>query len=182
MTTRRIFLAAGLGLTGLAVLSAAAVADSMSHGKAMGPIVVEASFARASASPVAKSGAAYVTVTNKGGQADRLVGVKGDAARRIELHTHKMKDGKMTMTPIKGGVTIAPGETVAFAPGGRHIMLMGLHAPLVEGETLKLTLVFEKAGEIPVDIPILGVGAMGHDGMNHGSMDHGDMNPEIQTE
>lgn len=168
MKTRRTFVAAGLGLFGVAALaSVSAFADSMSHGHSKGPIKVESSFARASASAAVKSGAAYVTVTNTGDAPDRLIAVKGTAARSIQLHTHKMQDGAMVMTQIEGGVALATGETVTFKPGGNHIMMMGLTAPLVEGETVPLVLVFESAGEIAVDVPILGIGAMEHGSMNH---------------
>lgn len=132
-------------------------AAEMKHGG----IMVDAPFARASASPAVKSGAAYFTLQNHGEMADRLIAVEGDAAARIELHTHVMKDGAMQMTEIEGGVPVAPGESVAFEPGGNHVMMMGLAAPLKEGDTLPLTLVFEHAGKVEVAVPILGVGAMG---------------------
>lgn len=138
-------------------------------------IMVDSPFARASASPAVKSGAAYFTVKNHGEMADRLIAVEGDAAARIELHTHVMKDGAMHMTEIEGGVPLAPGESVAFEPGGNHVMMMGLTAPLTEGDTLHLTLVFEHAGKMDVDIPILGVGAMG-------DMKHGDHSGHKMTE
>lgn len=168
MTTRRSFIAAGLGLCSLAALSGAAFADSHKG------IVVDSSFARASASPMVKTGAAYITVTNKGDMPDRLIAAKGTAAKRIELHTHKMVNGAMAMIEIEGGVPIAPDETISFKPGGDHIMFIGLNAPLVEGESVPLVLVFEKAGEIAIHVPIKNIAAMG--GMNHDAMNHGEMN------
>lgn len=151
-------------LAAVSLLTAAALPATaeMKHGG----IMVDAPFARASASPAVKSGAAYFTLHNHGEMADRLIAVEGDAAARIELHTHVMKDGAMQMLEIEGGVPVGPGESVAFEPGGNHVMMMGLAAPLKEGETLPLTLVFEHAGKVAVQVPILGVGAMG--GMSHG--------------
>ena len=72
-----------------------------------------------------------------------------------------MKDGAMTMMRVEDGIPVPAHETVMLQPGGYHVMFMGLKAPLVEGETVHITLVFEKAGEMAVDIPILDVGAMG---------------------
>ncbi len=149
--------------------TASAHSDGHKHGD--GPILIEAAFARASASAVVKSGAAYLKIHNTGDAADRLIAAEGDAAAMIQLHTHIMQDGVMTMTEIAGGVEIPADGAAEFAPGGNHIMLMGLKAPLVEGEVLPLTLVFVKAGRIPVEIPILTVGAMGAD-KGHGTMSH----------
>jgi copper(I)-binding protein len=65
----------------------------------------------------------------------------------------------MTMRQIPGGIPVPPGQTVAFAPGGYHLMLMGLKAPLKEGDRVKATLTFEKAGPIEVTINVEGIGA-----------------------
>lgn len=175
MMNRRQTLAAIAAFGGLTAFSGTAAACGMHH--IDGPIKVEGAFARASASAAVKSGGAYLQITNTGETADRLVAAKGVAAKRIELHTHLMQDGVMKMIEIEGGVELAPGETATFKPGGNHIMLIGLAGPLVKGEALCLTLVFEQAGEVMVEFPILGVGAMGAEGgaMNHsghGTMDH----------
>jgi copper(I)-binding protein len=71
------------------------------------------------------------------------------------------KDGVMTMRPVEGGLVIAPGQTVALAPGGYHLMLMGLKEPLQQGRPVGVTLEFEKAGKVAVDLDVLGVGAQG---------------------
>lgn len=134
-----------------------------------GPIHVESSFARASASPVAKTGAAYVTITNTGETSDRLIGVEGDAAGMIQIHMTEMTNGVMSMKEVEGGIEIPAGAKITLEPGGNHVMLMGLKAPLVEGETLPLTLVLEKAGKVDVEVPIMAPGAM------MGEMDHSKM-------
>lgn len=175
MTTRRTVLAGLTAMGCLVAVSGPLMAETMNHDH--GPIMIKAPFARASASAASKSGAAYMQIMNMGDTADRLIAAKGDAAAMIQLHTHIMKDGAMTMTEIEGGVEIPAGGHAEFKPGAEHIMLMGLHAPLVKGETLHLTLVFEKAGEIAIEVPIMEVGAkgagMGHSGDHSG---HGSSN------
>ncbi|MDF1751058.1 MAG: copper chaperone PCu(A)C [Alphaproteobacteria bacterium] len=162
-TIRHGVVAASLALVALFAFNAPVLAHSM------GPIHIESSFARASASPAAKSGAAYVTIMNKGDTADRLIGVEGDAASMIQIHKTEMANGVMTMKEVEGGLEIPAGGMIALEPGGNHLMMMGLKAPLVEGQTLPLTLVFEKAGKIDVEIPVLAPGAM------MGEMDHSKM-------
>jgi len=133
-------------------------------------IMVEESWARATAGP-AKAGAAYFTVANMGEETDRLVAVKSELAKRTEIHNHLMEDGVMKMRHVDA-VEVAPGTPTVLQPGGLHIMFMGLHKPFVKGETLPMTLVFEKAGEIDIEFVVQGVGAKsiqhnGHDGHKH---------------
>lgn len=132
-------------------------------------VSVEAPFARATAGP-AKNGAAFLTVRNTGAEADRLIGAKTPVADRAELHTHLHENGVMKMRPVDA-VEVPAGGMAALQPGGDHIMMMGLKAPLKEGESFPLTLIFEKAGEMTVDIPIGGVGAMqgSGDSSHHGT-------------
>ena len=130
-------------------------------------VSVEAPFARATAGP-AKNGAAFLTVKNAGAEADRLIAAKSPVADRVELHTHLHENGVMKMRQVDAIDVPASGEAT-LEPGGNHVMLMGLKAPLKEGETFPLTLVFEKAGEVTVDVMIGDVGAMqGHDHSGHG--------------
>jgi len=108
----------------------------------------------------AKIGGGYLTITNKGSAPDRLVGATAAAVSdHVEIHEMSTKDGVMTMRPQPNGVTIEPGKTVAFAPGGYHLMLMGLKAPLKEGDRVKAVLTFEKAGPVEVTINVEGMGA-----------------------
>ena len=83
-----------------------------------------------------------------------LVAVRGGAARTIELHEHIHEGDVMRMRRVEGGVAIAAGETKAFTPGGHHIMLIGLTAPLKEGGRFPLTLEFEGADEVPVEVAV----------------------------
>lgn len=100
----------------------------------------------------AKAGAAYVTLTN-GGSADRLIAAKADVSELVELHSHTMEDGVMRMRPVPG-IDLPADATVELKPGGFHVMFLNLKAPLVEGESFPLTLVFEKAGELTVEVAI----------------------------
>jgi copper(I)-binding protein len=95
-------------------------------------------------------GAGYLTITNKGPDTDRLIGGSVAPASRIELHTMAMENGIAKMRPLSS-VEIKPGATVEFTPGGMHMMFVGLKQPLKQGQTLKGTLVFEKAGTVPVE-------------------------------
>jgi copper(I)-binding protein len=76
----------------------------------------------------------------------------------------RMTDDVMRMRPIKGGLEIKPGETVEFKPGAFHVMFVGLKKPLIKGDHVKATLVFEKAGKVEVDFDVLAIGgAPAHD-------------------
>ena len=99
------------------------------------------------------NGAAYLTLVNQGKQVDRLLSATGDVAGTIELHTHVEEGGVMKMRPVEA-IEVKPGEPVVFRPGGLHIMLVNLKQPLVEGQTFKLLLNFERAGSIPVDVHV----------------------------
>ncbi len=103
-------------------------------------------------------GAGYLTITNKGPEADRLVGGSAAPAARFEVHTTVTENGVARMRQVKG-LEIKPGETVELAPGGMHVMLMGLKQPLRQGQTVKGTLVFEKAGTVAIEFAVRGIGA-----------------------
>lgn len=126
----------------LALLSAGAAAA--------GEITVSDVYAR-SANP--RSGAAFMQIENVG-PADRLVAAKGDVARRIELHTHVMEDGVAKMREVEGGIEIPADGMVVLKRGGLHVMMMGVETPLKDGESFPLTLVFEDAGEIAIDVTV----------------------------
>jgi copper(I)-binding protein len=111
------------------------------------PIVLSPMTIRATAAGMPSS-AAYVTITNNGDADDRLIAAKSAIARKVEIHTMEMLDGVMKMRLIEGGVPISTGEKLVLAPGGLHVMLMGLNTILAAGSQHDITLVFEKAGEV----------------------------------
>ena len=136
------------------VLYPPAFAGSGSHGVSLS---IERPFARATIGS-GKTGAAYLTIHNPTDHPDRLIGAKVTIAKKASLHTQLHQDGVMKMRPLKT-IEIPAEGMVAFKPGGDHLMLMGLKAPLVMGGSFALVLVFEKAGEITVSVPVLAVGA-----------------------
>ena len=117
-------------------------------------IVVEDAYARAS-TPTAKSGAAFMVLMNASDLDDRLVAAKSDVAARVELHTHReIADGVMKMMEVEEGFAIPAGGSHMLARGGDHVMFMGLNEPFADGDTVAVTLVFEHAGEVAVEIPV----------------------------
>lgn len=117
------------------------------------------------------NGAAYMTLSIHGRDADRLLRAESAVAKRVELHGHLVEDGIVKMRPVEA-IEIAAGEPTLLRPGGLHVMLMGLKAPLVEGTYFPLTLVFEHAGRLEVEVKVEAAAASeppetkGHD---HGS-------------
>ena len=123
----------------------------------------------------APTGAAFMGIMNMTGQDDVLIGVKSDIAKRVELHTHiDAGDGVMQMRHDEDGFPIAAGETHMLQRGGDHVMFMGLTQSLEQGETISVTLTFEKAGDMVVEIPVDSERQAEH-GMQHGEMNHGEM-------
>lgn len=101
------------------------------------------------------AGAAFMEITNLSDQDDRLIGVRSEVAKRVELHTHSEDaNGVMKMLHVEEGFAISAGETHMLQRGGDHVMLMGLTHELQDGEAIPVTLVFEKAGELTLEIPV----------------------------
>lgn len=130
-------------LTALSLSGTAALASD---------ITVTDAYARA-ASPAAKSGAAFLIIENTG-PADRLVGATSPAAARVELHTHIEEDGVMKMRHVEDGIPLEEGATLTMKRGGDHVMFMGLNGPFEQGATVPLTLMFENAGKMDIDVPV----------------------------
>ena len=115
-------------------------------------ITVEDAYARAANT---RAGAAFLVIHNAGAEADRLIDAQSDVAMRVELHTHKDNgQGVMQMMHVPEGFEIPAGGDQVLQRGGDHVMFMGLTAPWEQGQTIPLTLVFEKAGEITLDVPV----------------------------
>jgi copper(I)-binding protein len=81
---------------------------------------------------------------------DRLVSVSTDAAGNAEIHEMSTEGGVMTMAEMAGGLPLPAGEATALQPGGNHLMLMQVAAPLAEGDTVELALTFEDAAPITI--------------------------------
>ena len=136
-------------------------------------IAVQDPYAR-SASAMATTGAAFMVITNTGGAADRLIGVTSDVAEKVELHTHREDaNGVMRMIHVEEGFELPEGGEIVMERGGHHVMFMGLKEPMAQGDMIDLTLVFEQAGEVAVQVPVdleRMPQAGAHGGMNHGTM------------
>lgn len=132
--------------------------------------------------PGAKVGGAYLEIQASKAGGDRLIGASADAvAGRVEIHTHEHgADDVMKMRQIPD-LEVKAGTSVLLSPGGHHLMLMELKRPLAEGDLIKITLQFEKAGTIDLETTVEPVGAKGPHGMDHQpgqdagkAMDHGE--------
>lgn len=155
-----------------ALLSAAAVvtfalpAFADSHAS---PIMIHDAYARA-AGMNAMAGAAFFEIMNMGGEDDRLISATSDISKVVELHTHIETDGGvMQMRKVEGGFPIAAGESHMLMRGGDHVMFMGLNGAMEHGTTITVTLVFEKAGEMVVEIPVDLERKPMEGGMDHGA-------------
>lgn len=106
----------------------------------------------------AKVGGGYLRITNAGTAPDRLTGGSFPLASRVEVHEMRLDGDVMRMKALEGGLEIKPGSTVELKPGGLHLMFMDLKEPLKEGQTVKGTLTFEKAGPVEVEYTVRGMG------------------------
>ena len=133
----------------------------------IGDIAITGAFTRATL-PNAPVGGGFLTLTNTGAEDDRLVFAESPIARDTQIHEMAMEGDVMKMRQLVDGLVIPAGQSVVLEPGGYHIMFMGLTQALVEGETIPLTLTFEKAGTITIDLLAGGTAAdapaghMGH--------------------
>ena len=115
------------------------------------PLRIEQPWA-AETPPAALTGAAYLNIVNDG-EADRLLGAKAEGVGHVELHTTTMDGGVMRMRKVEM-LEVPGGTTTVLEPGGIHIMLIDLKQPLRAGQSVPLTLEFEKAGVLQVQVPI----------------------------
>ena len=121
-----------------------------------GALTVEQPWARATPGGAKVGG--YMRITNTGTTSDRLVGGSVAAAGRFEVHEMSNQDNVMRMRPVDS-LEVKPGETVELRPGGFHAMFLDLREPLKEGDRVRGTLVFEKAGSLDIEYIVRGIGA-----------------------
>jgi copper(I)-binding protein len=137
-------------------------------------IAVSNAWARASAG-AATTAAAYFTIADNS-SADRLVGASTPVAGKAELHETRNENGVMQMRAV-AALPLELGKTVTLAPGGYHVMLMELKQPLNAGDSFPLTLTFEKAQPITVQVKVGAVGAAEARPGMHGSQPMGGSKP-----
>jgi copper(I)-binding protein len=138
-------------ILGLAAIGIAIAAPVAAHDFKAGSLTLQHPWTRATAGKV---GAGYTIIANSGKTADQLVSASSPAVDKVEIHTMTMDGGVMKMRPLPDGIAIPAGGTAKLAPGGYHLMLLGLKAPLVEGKLVPLTLNFAKAGPVKVQLKV----------------------------
>ena len=121
-----------------------------------GLITVTGAFTRATPAS-AQSAGGYFTIANAGPTADTLTGASSEAAGEISIHQMKMKGDVMEMSPVEGGLAIAPGGSVSLSPSGYHLMMTGMSQTLHEGECVNLTLHFAQAGDLSIQLNVGGM-------------------------
>jgi hypothetical protein len=126
----------------MSVLGASARADSLAF---------EDAWIRATP-PGVETAAGYVTVENNA-EPDRLVDAHSDAARQVEIHTTVQQDGLLKMVRLEA-LAISSGRPTMLEPGGNHIMFIGIQKPFAPGDTVAVTLVFERAGAIELEFAV----------------------------
>jgi copper(I)-binding protein len=146
-----------LRMTGAALAAVLLTGPVLADDVTLGDIKIEHPWARATAAS-GQTGVVYLKLENDGTVPDRLVAAASPAADTVELHTNLMENGMMMMREVKA-IDLGPDAPVVLAPDGLHIMLIGLKEPLVKGKRFPLTLTFEKAGSVTVEVAIQGAGA-----------------------
>lgn len=147
----KIFCAA---LLGLSLFTGAVQADPIKAGD----LTIDTPWLRATPNG-AKVAGGYVTIRNTGSVPDTLTGAAVPFARSGEIHSMSMEGGVMKMAPVSGGLTVKPGETVELKPGGYHLMFEGLTGAPKAGESVSGTLMFQRAGTVPVTFSVAPIGA-----------------------
>jgi copper(I)-binding protein len=109
----------------------------------------------------ARVAAGYLTIVNRGGTSERLLGGSFAGATSVEVHSMSMENGVMRMRPLAGGLEVKPGETVELKPNSFHLMFLGLKQRLQPGQAVRATLSFEHAGSAEVEFAVEAMGASG---------------------
>jgi copper(I)-binding protein len=118
------------------------------------------------APPGAPTTAAYMVLKNAGAQDARLVKAENPVSKVTELHTHTNEGGVMKMRQVPAIDIKAKGET-KLEPGGLHVMLIGLKAPMKEGDKVTLTLGFADGSSKQVEAPVVKAAAAMPAAMDH---------------
>src|SRR5215207_1847473 len=141
-------------LATLSLLAGAASAENFSAGS----VEINNPWIRATPRGAGVAGA-YMTIVNKGVEAERLIGGSIAGVSRFEVHQMVMDGSVAKMRPVEGGLEIKPGESVALTPNSIHVMLIGLKQPFQQRQHVKGTLMFEKAGKVDVEFTVESMGA-----------------------
>ena len=149
---------AAIGLAALALSRDAATAQSAEY--RAGNIKIVAPWTRATPES-SKVGGGFMTLTNTGSEPDRLIGGATEVSESLEIHEIQIVNGVAMMRQVNPGITLKPGASVVLKPFAHHLMLMDLKQPLKAGQTIKGTLVFEKAGTVEIEYVVVPLGGDG---------------------
>ena len=150
----------------------AGTASDVAWAQGHGPLTVVQPWSRATA-PSQKTGGVFLRIENTSDHPDLLIGVESEMADAASLHA-MIRDGDvMKMRPVEGGIEVPANGHVVLAPGGRHVMLIGLHNHLSKGATVPLTLIFERAGKVEIEAVIESAGSRGPAGVRATGGAHG---------
>jgi copper(I)-binding protein len=103
----------------------------------------------------------YFVVTNKGETADRLVSASSPLAGTVEIHAIKVVDADIRMLALPDGLVVPPDSTLTFRPRGYHLLLSRLKEQPAVGARLSVTLCFEKAGSVDIELAVAEPGLVG---------------------
>jgi copper(I)-binding protein len=145
-------------LLGAAIISCLLATVAHAEDIKAGNLLISQGWSRATPNGAQVAGG-YLTIENTGTLPERLLSGSTAAARKLDIHEMALDNGVMTMRALDGGLFIEAGKTVKFEPGGRHLMLVGLAAPLHEGEKIAVSLAFEMTGTVTVPLAVQGMGA-----------------------
>lgn len=154
-------------LVGVSLLAALLAGPALARDVTVGGIAIKAPWTRATPDG-AKVAGGFMTITNTGTVADRLIGGSLPQAGVFQVHEMSMDGGVMKMRELPKGLEIAPGATVELKPGSYHVMFMDLKETIKQGAPLKGTLLFEKAGKVDVEYHVAPIGAKGPAAGSHG--------------
>lgn len=150
---------AALALAALTCTATPVLSRADHHHAAHQAIAITNAWVRETA-PAQVNGGGFLTITNKSDAADRLISATSPVAPTVQLHTMSMDGGVMRMRELPDGIPVPAKGVVELKPGGLHIMFIGIKAPFKPGQTIALTLRFEKAGIVKLAMPVRGVGVM----------------------
>lgn len=140
----------------------------MAHAESSG-IAVKDAWARATP-PSIRVGGGYLTIENKGKQTDVLLSAKSPLAEKTEIHISEITGGMARMRWLQDGLEVPSGKEVILAPGGVHLMFIGLREAIVKDEVVPVTLRFEQAGEIEVKLRAAQIGSLKAPSAAHGTI------------
>jgi len=134
------------------------VNPSEAHEIKLGNLVIHHPWIKQPPGSAAVAGA-YTTIDNNGTQNDTLISISIEHVSTVQIHEMQMQGDVMKMTEMAKGLLIPAGKSVELKPKSSHIMLMGIISPFMEGEEVKGSFTFAKAGKVDVDFEVVAPGA-----------------------